>query len=79
VLTHLYTLPAPVLSILSDAPRSVQVLWSTNYPDYRLETNSDLATTNWSAWPLPPANSGTNYIVTNSATSSSLFYRLAWP
>jgi fibronectin-binding autotransporter adhesin len=79
VLTHLYTLPAPTLSILSDATQSVRVFWSTNYPDYRLETNLDLATTNWSAWPLPPALVGTNYTVTNSTTASPLFYRLAWP
>lgn len=79
VLTHLYTLPSPSLAILSDAPQSVQVLWSTNYPDYRLETNLDLATTNWSAWPLPATIVGTNYIITNATSLSPLFYRLAWP
>jgi fibronectin-binding autotransporter adhesin len=79
VLTHLYTLPAPTLSILTNAPGSVQVLWSTNYPNYHLQTNSDLANTNWSGWPIAPAIIGTNYIVTNSTTASPLFYRLAWP
>ena len=66
----------PQLNIERLTTNSVRLLWPTNPPGFKLECNTNLATTNWAtASPLPSVIS-TNNVVTNSTTQPHKFYRL---
>jgi len=79
VLSRLVTPPPPSLTIQKIAPVSVRLLWPTNDPPFSLQSTTNLQGSNWTAvFPLP-VGLGTNNIVTNSITSSQLFYRLSNP
>jgi len=76
VLTRLAT-PPLVLRIEGISQTNARLSWSTNYPDYHLESNLDLVTTNWAAVLESRAVSGTNFVVTNAAVMPKNFYRLS--
>jgi autotransporter-associated beta strand protein len=78
VLTQITGLPLPTLSVERVPPGSVRLLWRTNNPTFRLQSNTNLTTTNWIAPSPPPAILGTNYVVTNAAAGAG-FYRLINP
>jgi autotransporter-associated beta strand protein len=78
VLTQISGLPLPTLSIESVPPGSVRLLWRTNTPTYRLQSNTNLTTTNWIVPSPTPVILGTNYVVTNAAAGAG-FYRLINP
>ncbi len=57
---------------------AVRLLWPTNPAGFNLESNTNLATTNW-VGASPPTVIGTNNVVTNTTTGSQKFYRLRKP
>lgn len=65
----------PNLSI-TPVQNSVMVGWPTNFAGYTLQTNSSLASPNWVSVPTPYNVSGTNFVITNNFSGSSLFFRL---
>jgi autotransporter-associated beta strand protein len=79
VLTRTITLPRPSLTIQSVPPTSVRLLWPTNDPAYSLQSNTNLAATNWSSVSPSPIILGTNNVVTNAASAHWTFYRLIKP
>jgi hypothetical protein len=56
---------------------TARLYWSTNYPLYHLEYNTNLVTTNWAASGLTPVVTGTNFVVTNSVFGARMYYRLS--
>jgi hypothetical protein len=70
---------APTLVITRN--QGVDVLrWSTNYGvGFTLEAAQALPDTTWNLVPSPPAISGNQFVVTNSAADVRLFYRLRKP
>jgi fibronectin-binding autotransporter adhesin len=78
VLTRLTTPPQPRLVIQRVPPDSVRLLWPTNAVGYSLQSNTNVANTNWSLTLPPPVVAGTNNIVTNTVTNLN-FYRLSAP
>ena len=79
VLTRAVTPSKPSLTIQSVPPASVRLLWPTNDPAYSLQSNTNLATNNWSSVSPPPVIAGTNNTVTNTTSSGPKFYRLFKP
>jgi len=65
-------LPALNFEGLSAAAASLS--WSTNYPDFQLQYNASLASTNWMAYPDPPAVIGENFVVTNLLSNAPQFF-----
>jgi hypothetical protein len=70
------TASAPRLTIQTAGANAVRLLWPTNPPLFNLESNTNLASTNWIAVSPAPVVIGTNKIVTNSVTPAPMFYRL---
>lgn len=71
-----YEPAAPALNIQSDGP-NVLISWPATVQDYQLETTASLAAGPlWVAVTNPPALVGLQNVVTNSASSSAIFYRL---
>jgi autotransporter-associated beta strand protein len=79
VLTRTVTPPRPSLTIQSVSPTSVCLLWPTNDPAYSLQSNTNLAATNWSSVSPSPTILGTNNVVTNAASGAQKVYRLTKP
>jgi len=69
--------PPPVLYFAKLAATNALCYWSTNYSDYHLEYNQNLATHNWAASGRTPVVTGTNFVVTNSMFLGKRFYRLS--
>jgi hypothetical protein len=68
---------APVLSI-SQAGDTVLLSWSTNFPNYTLQTNGMLALPGaWADYPVTYDIVGTNYQVTDDIGATAQFYRLS--
>lgn len=72
VLTKIGDVFRPTLSIERVPPTSVQLLW-------RLQSNTNLATTNWTPVLPAPVIVGAQYAVTNSAGGAQRSYRLLKP
>jgi hypothetical protein len=70
----------PTLAI-TPAARNVSLLWSTNYPipEFSLEQNTNIATTNWLPVSGSPATVNDSYQLTLPATNRQLFFRLSSP
>jgi autotransporter-associated beta strand protein len=79
VLTRLITPPPPTLLIEQIDAASVRLLWRTNEPVFRLQSNTNVSTSTWSIVNIAPSVSGTNYVVTNAATGFLKSYRLINP
>ncbi len=77
VLTQLVGLP--ILKILLVANTNVVLSWSTNVIGFTLEANTNLNTNIWTVVSPPPVVSGTNNVVTNTATGTQKYYRLRNP
>ena len=75
--------PPPTLHIAKDAaPNKVLLQWSSAYPDYRLQSASVLNSSgpaDFNNVSTPPVLTEGRFVVTNSATISSQFYRLRSP
>jgi hypothetical protein len=76
VLTQISGVPKPALSIERVPTNAVRLLWPTNFSGFNLESNTNLATTNWGTVSPPPSVVGTNNVVTNSLTPTQRYYRL---
>jgi autotransporter-associated beta strand protein len=76
VLTQISSVLTPTLNIEGVPSNAVRLLWSTNFTGFNLESNTNLATTNWGTASPPPSVLGTNNVVTNSVTAIQRFYRL---
>ena len=70
--------PAPVLSIVHSA-QGVVVSWSAGFPNYVLQANSDLATTNWTDVTHSAVKVGNEFQVTIPPSGGRMFYRLRTP
>jgi hypothetical protein len=71
--------PGPTLEIRA-LPGAVQLSWTTNAVGYQLETNNDLMLpAGWSVLTSTFNIVATNYVVTNSTTGATRFYRLHKP
>ena len=69
--------PSPILYIERITSATARLYWLTNYPDFHLEYNTSLGTTNWAASALTPVVTGTNFMVTNSLFGAQKYYRLS--
>jgi hypothetical protein len=69
--------PPPVLHIERTSPTAGRLYWSTNYPEFHLEYNTSLSTSNWAASGLTPEVQGTNYVTTNALSGGQKYYRLS--
>src|ERR1051326_7729515 len=79
VLTRLVTPPPPVLTIQRAGTNLVRLLWPTNNPPFRLTSETNLTTDNWSSVLPSPVVIGTNDVLTNTASDPSRFYRRVNP
>jgi len=77
VLTQL--LGVPVLSIRPSGTTSVVLSWPTNFTGFTLEANTNLSTNIWAVVLQAPVPSGTNIVVTNTASGTQKYYRLRNP
>ena len=77
--SEVLVVPPLILYMERTSPTAGRLYWSTNYPDFHLEYNTSLGTTNWAAWALPPVVQGPNYLVTNAIGGTQEFYRLSNP
>lgn len=68
--------PGPILSIFLSANTNVVLSWPTNPPGFALEANTNLNTSIWAGVLPPPVVSGTNNVVTNTASGTQKYYRL---
>ncbi|HTY88340.1 MAG TPA: VCBS repeat-containing protein [Candidatus Acidoferrum sp.] len=70
--------PPPTLGITSTAANTLVISWSSDLAGFALQTNSDLATTNWIPAGFPVATAdGTNQSVTIPLSANgNLFFRL---
>jgi len=64
----------PVLN-LAVASSNAVVSWTTNFAGLTLQSNTNLATTNWMSVPTTPAVLSNQFVVTNGV-SGNIFYRL---
>ena len=67
----------PILHIEQITAAVARLYWSVNYPDFHLEYNTGLGTSNWAASALTPVVTGTNNVVTNSLSGAQKYYRLS--
>jgi hypothetical protein len=67
---------APLLSIRVTAPNTVVVSWPSPSTGFLLQTNNNLATTNWNNYGGTVGDNGTVKSVTNSPPAGNLFFRL---
>jgi hypothetical protein len=66
----------PVLTI-GQLGNNAVISWSTNHSGYTLETKADLSSSlNWSNVPGTATIMGNQFVLTNSVTGGSQFYRL---
>ena len=81
VLTQITGAPRPPELAIHPLPSNkVRLVWPTNNSDgFSLQSNTNLATTNWSAVSPPPVVVGTNRIVTNQISGPRKLYRLLKP
>jgi DNA-binding beta-propeller fold protein YncE len=70
--------PVPTLRIALDAGHVV-ISGSTNHTSHRLERADSLLPTLWTPDPAVPAINGSEFAITNSLSSGSLFFRLREP
>ena len=75
----LNTPPPPSLTIQWVAPGDVWLVWPTNNPPFRLESNTNLSTANWTPVSPAPTVQDTNDVVVNPTAGKQLFYRLVNP
>jgi len=73
---NVFLAPLPRLDIQRSAPANVVLSWATNFPGFTLEANTNLNTAGWSTVSPAPSVSGTNNVVTNTASSATRSYRL---
>ena len=52
------------------------ISWMPAAPNYTLQSNTNLAGTNWIAVPGTPGTNNGNYVLTNGLTGSTRFFRL---
>jgi fibronectin-binding autotransporter adhesin len=76
VLTQISGVFKPNLNIIRADTNAVAIFWSTNSAGFNLESNTNLAGTNWLPDSPAPTLLGTNFVVTNSTAVSPKFYRL---
>jgi hypothetical protein len=74
---QLFSASQPILHLERIAPATARLYWSTNYPNFHLEYNTSLGTTNWAASALMPVVTGTNLVVTSSLFGAQKYYRLS--
>ena len=67
--------PAPSLRI-SRAEPNIIVAWPTNADTFVLEVAGQIPSTNWSVNPSAPGIVNSEFVVTNAAAASNLFFRL---
>jgi Beta-propeller repeat len=66
----------PVLAIAPSNVTNVTLAWSAFSPEFVLESNMDLASTNWVVVPQLPVPTNGSLILTLPATDDDLFFRL---
>lgn len=67
----------PIVNISNSGSNTATVSWSSFSPNFFLQTNSNLTTTNWQAPGFPISNTnGTNYSVSIPKSGGKLFFRL---
>ena len=77
VLTQTSGVFHPILNIGRANTNAVVLFWNTNNSaGFNLESNTNLAGTNWLPASPAPTPLGTNFVVTNSTAVSPKFYRL---
>jgi fibronectin-binding autotransporter adhesin len=76
VLTQTSGVLHPSLNIIGADSNAVAIFWSTNTAGFNLESNTNLADTNWLPVSPAPTLLGSNFVVTNSTAVSPNFYRL---
>jgi autotransporter-associated beta strand protein len=74
-----YTPPPPALTIQRASPGSIRLLWPADDPVFRLQSNTNLGTTNWVTVTQAPVIVVPNNVVTNAITGPASFYRLSKP
>ncbi len=67
----------PVLHLEMITSTAARIYWSTNYPLFQLQYNTQLGSTNWAASGLAPVVTGTNLVVTNLLVGTQKYYRLS--
>jgi hypothetical protein len=70
---------APLLTITVTAPNTVVVSWPSPSTGFLLQTNSNLATTNWGNFSGTIFDLGGNRNVTNKPPTGNLYFRLKHP
>lgn len=71
--------PSPSLFILPTTTNSVVVYWPSPSTDWKLQYNTNLATTNWTAYTDPISDNGITRSVVVTPPSGSKFFRLSNP
>ncbi len=66
----------PALAIANDGGTNVTLAWPGFAPEFILESNTNLASTNWLAVPQTPVPANGSETVTLPATNDDLFFRL---
>ncbi len=66
----------PALSIAADGGTNVTLAWTGFAPEFILESNTNLASTNWLAVPEIPVPTNGSATVSLPATNDALFFRL---
>jgi hypothetical protein len=66
----------PALAIAADGGTNVTLAWPAFEPEFILESNTNLISTNWLAVPQLPVPANGSVTVTLPATNDSLFFRL---
>ena len=66
----------PVLAITPSGGTNVTLAWSAFSPEFVLESNMDLASTNWVVVPQLPMTTNGSMILTLPASDDDLFFRL---
>jgi hypothetical protein len=67
------------MSIGGSNGTQVLITWPAYYGDFRLQSSSDLAPQNWMSVTDMPAVVGDSFVVTNTPSGASRFYRLINP
>ena len=67
--------PAPTLSVTRQ-PTAFLLAWSTNFPGYTPQQNTNLSTTNWTKAAETVSTAGTNYQATIQTTNGPRLFRL---
>jgi hypothetical protein len=66
----------PALAISADSVPNVTLIWPGFAPEFVLESNTNLASTNWLAVPQAPVLTNGSSSITLPATNDTLFFRL---